>query len=192
MKRFLLLLTGLSSLLQSAIANADFGVGEYEKSPRHMYFGLNYSFVDVDVDIHDGGSTSFDSSLLGLTVGYQAHTNFSVEFRGYGNISDDEISNTTVEVSNNFSLMGRALLPLDENFKIYALLGYGKAKGKLGGQSETENEVQYGVGMAVNEGHPVDLEVEWVKLFDDNFNLSGINFSGESININLVYHFPGA
>ncbi|UXI00109.1 porin family protein [Photobacterium sp. TY1-4] len=191
MREFFVLFIYLSSLLHSAIVHADFGVGKYEKVPRHMYLGLSYSFVDVKVNINDGDSTSFDSSLLGLTIGYQAHTNFSVEFRGYGNISDDEISNTTVEVSNNFSLMGRALLPLDENFKIYALLGYGKAKGKLGGQSETENEVQYGVGMAVNEGHPVDLEVEWVKLFDDNFNLSGVNFSGESININLVYHFPG-
>ncbi|EPP24631.1 hypothetical protein L911_1332 [Vibrio fluvialis I21563] len=42
--------------------------------------------------------------------------------------------------------------------------------------------------MAVNKGQPLELQVEWVRLFDDGFGIEGVNFEGHSFNLNLVYH----
>lgn len=190
----------LSLLAVSFTANADIGVKNFDKIPSHMYLGLSVGFIDVDVDVNidsdgDGirdlsGSGSFDNTLMGLQIGYQFNTNFAVEFRGYTNVSDEEIAGSTIEVNDHFAIIGKAILPIDQYFKPYALIGYGKTKGEIDNFSETEDDFIFGAGVAINNGNPIEVAVEWVNLFDSDFGLPGVSFEGQSVNVNLIYHFP--
>ncbi|XAW87409.1 porin family protein [Vibrio sp. CDRSL-10 TSBA] len=154
----------------------------------HPYIGLGYSYVDTDVDWDGTGSENTDSGMLGLIVGYQLHQNIGVEFRGYGNVSDGDAFGSKVEINSAFSLFARGIVPVSENFTLYGLLGAGKVKAKVDDYSETESEIQYGVGMAINKGQPLELQVEWLRMFDDSFDIDNVNLQGDSINVNLVYH----
>ena len=169
-------------------ANADFGIRHFDKVEPHSYFGVGYSFVDVDVDgtVND----SFDSDLLGVIIGYQFNTNLAVEFRGYGNVSDDEFLGVSAEINNHFNIVGKAMLPIDRYIKPYVLAGFGSTKGKIASGSETETDFLYGVGIGINKGNALEFAVEWVRMFDDSFGVSGVDFKGDSINLNLVYHLP--
>ncbi|MCW8331009.1 porin family protein [Photobacterium sp. SDRW27] len=171
-------------------AVAGFGLLNYDDVPRHMYAGLSYASVDADAEVSNVGSTSFDSNLLGLTIGYQFDANFAVEARAYGNVNDDDINGVTAEVKEHYSLMGRAILPIDRYLKPYALLGYGYSQGRFASDTDRDSDIVYGAGLAIGNGERVEVELEWIKLFDDNFNLSGAEFSGDTFNFNIVYHFP--
>lgn len=172
-------------LFSTPVFSADYNA---QSVAPHPYIGLAYAYVDADIEVDGVGSDNIDNSLLGLIVGYQLHQNFAVEFRGYGNISDYDALGSSIEVDTAFSLLGRGIVPISENFTLYGLLGAGKVKGKIGTASETETEIQYGVGMAINKGQPLELQVEWFRMFDDSFGIDGVNFEGDNINVNLVYH----
>ncbi|MBY5945017.1 porin family protein [Photobacterium rosenbergii] len=177
-------------LLISFSASADFGIRHFDKVEPHMYLGIGASFIDVEVDVDGVGSTSFNSELLGVIIGYQFNSNFAVEFRGYGNISDDEILGVSIEAENHFNILGRAILPIDRYIKPYLLAGVGRTKGKLASESESETDFLYGVGIGISKGNALELSVEWARAFDDSFGISGANFKGDTINLNLVYHLP--
>lgn len=113
--------------------------------------------------------------------GYRFHQNFGVEVRGYGSVSDDELYGISLEVERNFALLAKGLVPLGENVDLYGLLGYGKITASADGASESDEDLQYGIGFAFNKGTPLELQIEWMKLYDDN----GLDLSG--INLNIVY-----
>ena len=175
-------------LFISFSASADFGIRHFDKVEPHMYLGIGASFVDVDVD--GAVNDSFDSDLLGVIIGYQFNTNLAVEFRGYGNVSDDELLGVSAEVNNHFNIVGRAMLPIDRYIKPYVLVGFGNTKGKIASESETESDFLYGVGIGISKGNALELTVEWTRMFDDSFGVSGVDFKGDAINLNLVYHLP--
>ncbi|GIU02080.1 outer membrane beta-barrel protein [Shewanella algidipiscicola] len=170
----------LSLICLTAHANDDY--------IQRGYIGLGYAYIDTNVDVVGVGSDSFDNGLLGGIVGYQFHRNFGVEFRGYANIDDYEFMGVSVEVENSLSLLAKGMLPVHEHFNIYGLVGYGSVKGAIADASQTESVLQFGVGMGINNGSPLELQIEWLRLFDDSFTFDGVNFEGDSININLIYH----
>lgn len=185
MNQYLKIMLLPSLLFTPSVFSADY---KDEPFQEHPYLGIGYAYVDTDIDVSGVGSGSFDNGMLGLIVGYQWHRNFGVEFRGYGNLDDYEVLGYSVEVKSVLSVLGRVTLPVSENFNIYGLLGGGRVKGAIDGYSESETEFQFGLGMAVNKGQPLELQVEWVRLFDDGFGIEGVNFEGHSFNLNLVYH----
>lgn len=149
---------------------------------EYGYIGLGYSYVDADIL----GLTSVDNSLLGLVGGYRFHENFAVEARGYGNVSNDSISDVDIQIDHSFSLFGKAVLPVWEYLDIYGLLGFGQLKASVTGQgnniSDTDSDFQYGIGAAFNKGNPLELQLEWVKWYDND----GLDVNG--FNLNLVWH----
>ncbi|MXR71022.1 outer membrane beta-barrel protein [Shewanella sp. JBTF-M18] len=164
---------------------------------QHMYLGLSGAFVDVDGDyVVSGsmlsGSRSIDNTLMGVIVGYQLHENFAFEARGYGNVSDETIDGVSYSVDSHFSVLARGILPLNEYFRPYALLGYGKSMGSIGEISEDDNDIIYGLGVSISNGNRVQLELEWMRIYDESFSVGDVNYGlqGDSINLNLVYHFP--
>ncbi|TOM44834.1 hypothetical protein CGH79_18790, partial [Vibrio parahaemolyticus] len=94
---------------------------------------------------------------------------------------DDELYGISLEVERNFALLAKGLVPLGENVDLYGLLGYGKITASADGASESDEDLQYGIGFAFNKGTPLELQIEWMKLYDDN----GLDLSG--INLNIVY-----
>lgn len=160
-------------------------------SEPHMYMGLLYSYADVSASA-DGDSVDFNSSLLGGTVGYQFHRNFALEARGYGSVSDDKVSGLKVKVSNHFNVLGKAILPLDDNeyFRLYGLVGFGQTKISLDSESESESDILYGAGMSFSTNKPISFDVEWVRAFDgESFDIPNADISGDMFNLNIVYHF---
>lgn len=175
----------------STQAVAGYGLLNFEEKAGHFYTGLSYAFPSVDVDADGLGSDSFNNEMLGLTIGYQFNTNFAAEVRGYTNVNDDEVfGNIPIEVKEHYSLLGRAILPVDRYLKPYALLGYGSSQVKAAGSKERESDVVYGAGLSINNGERVELEIEWLRIADDSFGFPGGDVTADTININLVYHFP--
>ena len=164
---------------------------------QHMYLGISGAFVDVDVDYvnfesMESGSGSIDNTLMGAIVGYQLHENFAFEARGYGNVSDETIYGVSFSVDSHFSVLVRGILPLNEYFRPYALLGYGKSKASAAELSEDDNDIIYGLGVSISNGNRVQLELEWMRIYDESFSTGNVNYGlqGDSFNLNLVYHFP--
>ncbi|EGR0213697.1 outer membrane beta-barrel protein [Vibrio parahaemolyticus] len=145
------------------------------------YLGIGYQYADADINLGSLGSYSLNNSLFGAMFGYRFHQNFGVEVRGYGSVSDDELYGISLEVERNFALLAKGLVPLGENVDLYGLLGYGKITASADGASESDEDLQYGIGFAFNKGTPLELQIEWMKLYDDN----GLDLSG--INLNIVY-----
>ncbi|WP_282177409.1 porin family protein [Vibrio nereis] len=151
---------------------------------QHGYIGLGYAHIDVDLDV---GAQTFAASngMLGLIAGYKFHPNFGAELRGYGNISDDELLGYNLKLDNSFSFLGKVSMPIWKYMDLYGLVGLGKMKTKvsyLGGSvSDSDTDMQYGVGAAFNKGQPLELQFEWMQIYDDH----GID--ANSYNVNLVF-----
>jgi len=151
----------------------------------HPYFGLAYTYVDAD---YAGYNAS--NSLLGAILGYRFHENFAVDFRAYGNISDDDVYGVSVEIERSFSVLAKGIMPINDYVYIYGLLGMADSKAKLSyngvSGSDSDDDIQYGVGMAISKGEgsaPLETQVEWIKLYDED----GLEATG--INLNIVYNF---
>lgn len=161
------------------VSSSVYAKGSFED---YGYIGLGYSYVDADI----GGITSVDNSLLGLVGGYRFHENFAVEARGYGNISNDSILGVDLQIDHSFSLFGKAVLPVWKYLDIYGLLGFGQIKASVTGQgyntSDSDSDFQYGIGAAFNKGNPLELQLEWVKWYDND----GLDVNG--LNLNLVWN----
>ncbi|CAM3762932.1 hypothetical protein VA7868_03665 [Vibrio aerogenes CECT 7868] len=163
---------------------------------RHMYMGMGFALADMKEKVSGVGEASFDNILIGVHLGYQFHENFAVEARGYGNAEDDALAGISVSVDRHYALLAKGIIPLDESFRPYIIAGAGRTKFSVGGLANTENDFIYGIGFAVNNGNPVELEVEWMRIYDHNFSqvVSGTTYHGKdtvgTFHLNLIYHFP--
>ncbi|RAS53241.1 outer membrane protein with beta-barrel domain [Vibrio diazotrophicus] len=147
----------------------------------HPYVGMTYSYVDAELYGY-----SVDNGLLGALVGFRFHQNFAVDFRAYANASDGDIFGAKVEVERSFSALAKGIIPVHEYFELYGLFGIATSKitasyGSLSG-SESDEDIQYGIGIAINKGEALETQIEWMKLYDDN------NLDASGINLNIVYH----
>lgn len=180
-KRLVLVL----SLLFAASAGANYD--ENEQFEEYPYIGVGYSALSGDYDLNAIGldTYSFNNGLVGIIGGYRFHPNLAGEVRGYGNASEDEILGVVVEVENSFSVLGKALVPIGRYIDIYGILGFGTSKAEASynglSVSKSDEDIQYGVGFAVNKGEALELHVEWMRLYDSG----GLEVDG--FNINLVY-----
>ncbi|SHO58807.1 outer membrane beta-barrel protein [Vibrio quintilis] len=192
----------LLSLLAGTVVAAEKKDKDHDWFPgdhqQHMYMGLGFAFADMKEEVSGVGSADFDNILLGVHVGYQLHENFAIEARGYGNVEDDNLAGVSVSVDRHFSLLAKGIIPLNKSFRPYVIAGVGRTKVSVGGLSDSESDFVYGVGFSVNNGNPVELEVEWMRIYDHNFSqqISGTTYHGKdtvnTVHLNLIYHFPVA
>jgi len=160
--------------------------------------GLGLSFADIDASAsasnYGSGEESVSNTLIGAIVGYKFTPYTAVEFRGYGNASDGDFGGYSVSIDHYFDLFGRLIYPLDEDFEVYGLLGYGKQQVTAFGGSDDDSDVAYGVGFQVTNGSPVALQVEWLKTYDEKYSgydsdLGSYNLRLEETNINVNFVF---
>lgn len=182
MRKYLTLL--LTVFFSSAVTAS---VDQHERFEEYPYIGIGYSALSGDIDLTalNLGTLSFDNGMLGVIAGYRFHPNFAAEVRGYGNVSDDEILGANFEIESSFSVLGKALIPIGKYVELFGTLGFAKSSAEASANgvsvSVSDEDVQYGVGIAFNKGEQLELQVEWMRLFDDD----GLEVDG--FNINLVY-----
>ncbi|MEI8596949.1 outer membrane beta-barrel protein [Vibrio natriegens] len=199
------LLVGASVLLlgsTSKIALAE----EYPDNLKNLYFGIGGSFLNIDVDgryydsyddlyYYDSGSAD-GAGMVGLIGGYQINKWVSAEVRGYLSVSDGDFYGDDVEISKYFAIYAKPTLPLHKYVSIYGLLGYGSGTLKYLGESDTESDITYGVGVEVGKGGNVKLQIEYAVFHDEDYSINyndgdrisyDLEISG--VNANLVWYF---
>ena len=152
-----------------------------------MYVGLGVSRINVELSVDNLGSVDISNNMLGILLGYQFNDYFSVEARGYSNLSDEDVGGVNVEVDHQFNALIRGGYLIAQYFKPYVLFGYGTSKLSVSGLSESDEDIVYGLGLSVNDGRPLHLEVEWQKSYDNKFD--GYGLEADSFQANLVYYF---
>ncbi|MDF0535661.1 outer membrane beta-barrel protein [Shewanella sp. A32] len=165
------------------------------------YMGIGISFASLDFSGLTSNYDQYDVSvsnntLLGAIIGYKFTPYTAVEFRGYGNVSEGDYMGYQVSVDHYFALYGRLIYPLNEDFEVYGLLGYGKQQATVLNVSDSDSDVAYGIGFQVMNGSSLALQVEWVKTYDENYSgydsdLGNYNMhiKESNINVNLIYEF---
>lgn len=92
---------------------------------------------------------SADPANLGAIqgrIGAQINPYIGVEGEAAFGVKDDDISGTKVKLNNEFGVYGVAKYPVNENFDVFARVGYARADAKVGGTSGNDDGVAYGVG----------------------------------------------
>lgn len=181
------------TILFSALALFHTSASVANNLEPHMYMGVSYSYASVDSNIVINSDTNLDfsNSLLGGIIGYQFHKNFALEARGYGSVTDDSVNGYKMKISNHFNILAKAIIPINEEyFKAYGILGYGQTKINLNSESESEQDILYGVGFSFSNHNPISFNIEWLRSFDDkSFDIPNGSVNGNMFNVNLVYHF---
>lgn len=189
----------LSLTPKTGLAN---GAADYYEN---MYFGLGGSFLNIDVDgtyylngspNGSGTGSASDVVMAGALLGYQFNPWISAEVRGYFGANDGDFEGIDVEISKYFAIYARPTLPVHEHITLYALLGYGKGTIKALGESDSESDYTYGLGVEVGKGTNLKLQIEYAVLHDRNYtaNLSSIeslsyNVKVTGVNANIVWYF---
>ncbi|WP_169307101.1 porin family protein [Ferrimonas sediminicola] len=156
-----------------------------------MYLGLSVAFIDATLESRGepSGSLGIDNTLLGITAGYQFNDMLAAEFRAYGNVEDDTIEGVDIEVEHHFSVLGKLSYPVHKYFKPYVIAGYGTTKGSIEGFSDSEADFTYGAGIDITNSRGVSLQLEWQRVIEDDFDIPGVEFEIDTINLNVVYKF---
>lgn len=151
------------------------GIAHANQTP---YLGVGYSSVSSDYNLGALTQGSAHNSMVGLIVGYQFSPTLAIEARGYGSASDDE-----VEIDRQISILAKGMVPIGEYIKAYALLGYADLKFStpFPAYKGSDSDIQYGAGLTIHKGGPLELQVEWMNVYD----AQGIEAT--SFNINLVH-----
>lgn len=135
--------------------------------------------------------TSVDNTTLstdnptgwGVFAGYTFNPNFAAEaeYLELGEIKASGVGGGSAK-SNGFSISGVGSYPINDQFSLFAKLGYAMITSKMsgGGGDAKSNAVTYGVGAQYNVSPVIGVRLGWDKYkFDD----SGKSFKG---NANLV------
>ena len=146
------------------------------------YFGISYTSLNYE----ESGFPDANLSALNLRIGKQYDEVISGELRfGFG-VQDDEVSvfgyDAQLSVDTLLGVYLRASVPVEGNFKPYAIVGFNRAELEvniLGNNvSASEDDVAYGLGFDVEISNNLDLNVEYANLYDkDGTELRGLNIS---------------
>ncbi len=162
-----------------------------ESTPGAFYVGLAYSYIKSDGDLTGTatplfnpagavdvtGTAEADWHAVMLQAGYQFNPYLAVEGRYWTNVGtgDQEGTMAFEGVDETFVMSGDApdidawgiylkpMLPVGENFNVYALLGYGSVD--IAGMDESG--FQWGAGASYSFSDNLSLFVDYVSLYDD-------------------------
>ena len=166
------------------------------KADSGFYVGGGYTYALSDVDIQNINLVDGQYNNGGLLLaGYDFNKYVGVEGR-YTFIADntwDAINGGSSKVGGGaWGLFVKPQYPLGEDFKVYGLLGYGKAdlSGTDADLADWEGSFQYGAGVAYNLTRNVGLFVDVTSLLVDG-DLEGGNINGDTYatNFGVTYKF---
>lgn len=141
-----------SALSTSAIAN-------------ETYFGLNYLATDVDF-----GFVSVNPGAIETKYGGFVSDNVAIEGRAGFGLTDDSVNGVDVEVDSILGIYAVYNFQPKGDFNPYALIGYTRgelsASSSFGSDSESENDVSFGLGADFSISDASAFNLEWIQYID--------------------------
>lgn len=129
----------MKSLVIAASAAALLGIAApaVASAETTWYGNLGYAGIDAD---------SVNLGAIQGRLGAQFNPYIAVEGEVAFGVKDDDISGIKVKLNNEYGVYGVAKYPVNENFDVFARVGYARAEAKVAGTSGSDDGVAYGVG----------------------------------------------
>ncbi len=163
-------------------------VMEEPMSDNYFYVGLGYTYLQMD---NAGASGDVTGNAITALAGYSFHQYFALEGRYTATIGDLDIDSgpDTGDITNIALYLKPQYLVND--FKLYALLGYGQVSFDNGITDYSENGFQWGLGASFSATENVDIFVDYTRLYDDD-NFDGLispDISVDAVTVGVNYNF---
>ena len=143
-----------------------------------MYAGAQVNLMKID-----RGAVS-DAQLSALTVrgGMVLHELVSAELRLGAGLSDDSYRNIDVENDFFYGAYARLTPPELKAVQPYLIGGYGYVENDINGTTQRDDGSSYGGGIDLGVGQHSTLNVEYLRLVDNDFGKQeliglGLNYS---------------
>ena len=182
-------LMALAAMSTMAIAGGDIApvieVTEPVAGLTGFYVGGGYSYIDTSLTIQD---TIVDDGINAGTIlaGYNLNEYLAFEGR-YTFSADVDFDTNHAEIDGDiWSVFVKPQYPVSEDFKVYALLGYGET------QLTDDGTFQYGLGGAYSATTNVEVFADWVRAYDDdevNTVIGEYDLSQDVFTIGVNYKF---
>jgi len=151
---------------------------------ENLYVGVGYTQYTFE---GSGSVGSVKPTAATFKLGYVISPNFAVEGRVAAPASSDSltVSNVKVEgkVDSHYGIFAKGILPLNEMFSVYGLVGFNdltlKASTPSTSASSTKNGSSYGLGLDLSVSKNIALNLEFARHFSDV----------TSANLGVVYKF---
>jgi len=153
------------------------------------------SFIKAGVDVNE----YFGGELRVGTTG-KPSTNWGAGLPVGGGFITTVPSNVSTKIDHFFSYLGKIQYPVNDSYRIYALLGGTTAKYKdtlsIGGlaanNSYTKTGLTFGGGMEVNLNQRTSIGLEWIEYWTDvtldtNGSTDKGSFRGISATLNMAF-----
>ncbi|MBC7916752.1 MAG: porin family protein [Rhodoferax sp.] len=123
---------------------------------QNVYVGTAYTQYNFE------GSGSITPTAATFKLGYVVNSNFAVEGRFASSMSSE-----SVKVDSHSGIYAKGILPLNDNFSVYGLLGTNSLTLKSQFSSASKSSSSYGLGVDFALTKEVSLNAEWTRLFAD-------------------------
>lgn len=152
--------------------------GAFAQDP---YLGLNATFLEYSED----GVDDLDlNSVIGRVGGY-FNPYVGAELRwGYG-VNDDSAdvagTSASLELDDMYGAYIKGGVPVGDTFYPYAIVGYTEQEvtvrsGSLGAASDSDSDISYGLGVDVQLGEKIGLNLEYMSFYDkDDVEIQGLS-----------------
>jgi hypothetical protein len=101
------------------------------------YGNIGYAGVSAD-DVNLGAIQGRIGAQFNPYIGVEGEVAFGVK--------EDTVAGVDVKLDNEYGIYGVAKLPVNEQFDVFARVGYARAEADIGGTSGSDDGVAYGVG----------------------------------------------
>ena len=145
---------------------------------QSLYAGVSYTQYNFE---GSGSVAAIKPTAATFKLGYAISPNFAVEGRVAASMSSDSVmvSGTNVDgkVDSHYGIFAKGILPLNDMFSAYGLIGFNdlslKASGGSASYTTSKNGSSYGLGLDMSVGKSVTLNAEWARHFSD---VTSVNF----------------
>lgn len=193
------MLKSLLSITTAAVLLAAPALAHAETSP--YYVGGQYAKQTVEIDT-GFGNLDLDFGTVALVGGYKVNQYFAVEARYAFGVKDESFSDeeysTKIKVNNQMALLAKGIMPLSDEFSVFAVAGYSKTEYKTsfreleisGSEKDSENGIMYGIGAEYHLNDKFSLSLEYAMLPDleDDEDDSAVADVSQ-ISVGVSYHF---
>lgn len=147
--------------------------------PSPFYAGVNYVHATYDAD----GFDTLNPTAVALRFGTEINPNFAVEGRAGFGVSADTIDifgiDVDLEIDNFYGVYARGMWPTGY-VTPYALLGWTKGKVTASAfgasDSESDDDISYGLGIDMWATPKVAINLEYARLFEgDGYKVDGLS-----------------
>ena len=185
MKRTTKLLAGIFGATVLAAAAVAPAQAQQSQSPQGYYAGVTLSTLHYE----ESGNGTAKPSAIGVKIGREINKYLAIEGRFGTGISDDNMGNTGINVSLDYSLgaYAKGILPLTPRIALYGLAGvtYAELSASAGGLrvGGSDSDFSYGFGADFGIGATTSVNVEWARVFE------GSSYKLDAISVGLNFKF---